>query len=48
KDINYDGLSGPITFDSAGDPQQAYISIYKYETGNTYSFENAEFGDLSK
>jgi branched-chain amino acid transport system substrate-binding protein len=48
KDINYDGLSGPITFAANGDPQQAYISIYKYETGNTYSFENAEFGDLSK
>ena len=33
KDINYDGLSGPITFASNGDPQQAYISIYKYATG---------------
>ena len=48
KDINYDGLSGPITFDANGDPQQAYISIYKYATGNTNSFESAEFGDLSK
>ena len=48
KDINYDGLSGPITFDSHGDPQQAYISIYKYAKGNTNSFESAEFGDLSK
>ena len=48
KDINYDGLSGPITFSADGDPQQAYISIYKYATGNTNSFESAEFGDLSK
>lgn len=48
KDINYDGLSGPITFAANGDPQQAYISIYKYATGNTNSFESAEFGDLSK
>ena len=48
KDINYDGLSGPITFAANGDPQQAYISIYKYTTGNKYSFESAEFGDLSK
>ncbi len=48
KDINYDGLSGPITFDSHGDPQQAYISIYKYTTGNKNEFESAEFGDLSK
>ena len=48
KDINYDGLSGPITFADNGDPQQAYISIYKYATGNTNAFESAEFGDLSK
>jgi branched-chain amino acid transport system substrate-binding protein len=48
KDINYDGLSGPITFDKNGDPQQAYISIYKYSTGNKNSFETSEFGDLSK
>ena len=48
KNINYDGLSGPITFDANGDPQQAYISIYKYTTGNKNEFESAEFGDLSK
>jgi branched-chain amino acid transport system substrate-binding protein len=48
KDINYDGLSGPITFAANGDPQQAYISIYKYTTGNKNEFESAEFGDLSK
>ena len=48
KDIDYDGLSGPINFDKNGDPQQAYISIYKYTTGNKNEFENAFFGDLSK
>jgi len=48
KNINYDGLSGPITFAANGDPQQAYISIYKYTTGNKNEFESAEFGDLSK
>ncbi|MDP9028375.1 MAG: ABC transporter substrate-binding protein [Actinomycetota bacterium] len=48
KNINYDGLSGPITFAANGDPQQAYISIYKYTTGNKNDFESAEFGDLSK
>jgi branched-chain amino acid transport system substrate-binding protein len=48
KDINYDGLSGPITFAANGDPQQAYVSIYKYTTGNKNEFETAEFGDLSK
>jgi branched-chain amino acid transport system substrate-binding protein len=48
KNVNYDGLSGPITFAENGDPQQAYISIYKYTTGNKNEFESAEFGDLSK
>lgn len=47
-DINYDGLSGPITFDKNGDPSQAYISIYKYTTGNGTAYESAEFGDLTK
>lgn len=48
KDINYDGLSGPITFDKNGDPSQAYISIFKYETGNKTVYESQEFGDLTK
>ncbi len=48
KDINYDGLSGPITFDKNGDPSQAYISIYKYTTGNNTEYETKEFGDLNK
>jgi len=48
KKVNYDGLSGPITFDKNGDPSQAYISIYKYATGNTNSYVSKEFGDLNK
>ncbi len=48
KDVNYDGLSGPITFDSHGDPQEAYISVYRYGPGNTTAFESAEFGDLRR
>jgi branched-chain amino acid transport system substrate-binding protein len=48
KDVNYDGISGPITFDKNGDPSQAYISIYKYITGNGTEYESAEFGDLTK
>ncbi|MCU1471594.1 MAG: livK [Glaciihabitans sp.] len=47
-DIDYDGHSGPITFDKNGDPSQAYISIYKYATGNTNAYETAQFGDLNK
>ena len=48
KNINYDGLSGPVTFAANGDPQQAYISIYNYDKGNTNALVSAEFGDLSK
>ncbi|HEY0260047.1 MAG TPA: branched-chain amino acid ABC transporter substrate-binding protein, partial [Lacisediminihabitans sp.] len=48
KDINYDGLSGPVTFDKNGDPSQAYVSIYKYTTGNKTEYEDAVYGDLTK
>jgi branched-chain amino acid transport system substrate-binding protein len=48
QDVDYDGLSGPITFASNGDPQQAYISVYKYGPGNTTAYESAEFGDLRR
>ena len=48
KKIHYMGLSGPISFDKNGDPSQAYISIYKYTSGNENEFESAEFGDLNK
>ena len=45
-DIDYDGISGPITFDKNGDPTEAYVSIYKYSTGNKTSFEEQVFGKL--
>jgi branched-chain amino acid transport system substrate-binding protein len=48
KNIDYDGLSGPVTFDKNGDPSQAYVTIYKYATGNTNSATGSEFGDLTK
>ncbi|MFT4123462.1 MAG: ABC transporter substrate-binding protein [Microbacteriaceae bacterium] len=47
EDIDYEGLSGPITFDENGDPSQAYVSIYKYTEGNENEFEESQFGDLS-
>lgn len=34
---DYDGISGPITFDEVGDPQDATIGIYEYGDDNTYS-----------
>ena len=45
-DIDYDGLSGPITFDENGDPTEAYVSVYKYGTGNTTTFSEQVYGKL--
>ena len=36
KDIDYDGVSGPISFNDAGDPSEATIGIYQYGADNTY------------
>ena len=48
KNIDYDGVSGPISLDKNGDPSQAYVSIYKYSKGNESSAVGSEFGDLTK
>lgn len=34
---DYDGISGPITFDEVGDPTEASIGIYVYGEDNNYS-----------
>ncbi len=34
---DYDGISGPITFDEVGDPTEASIGIYQYGEDNTYT-----------
>ncbi len=46
-DIDYDGPSGPITFDDNGDPSEAYIGVYQYGADNKYAPLNAEFGSLN-
>ena len=33
---DYDGLSGPITFDENGDPTEATIGVYQYQKDNTF------------
>lgn len=33
---DYDGISGPITFDEVGDPTEASIGIYQYGDDNNY------------
>jgi ABC-type branched-subunit amino acid transport system substrate-binding protein len=35
-EIDYDGYSGPITFDENGDPTEATIGIYEYNEENKY------------
>ncbi|GAA0412903.1 amino acid ABC transporter substrate-binding protein [Acrocarpospora corrugata] len=37
KDIDYDGLSGPVEFSDAGDPSEATIGIYQYDAENKYA-----------
>jgi len=34
--VDYDGKSGPITFDENGDPTEATIGIFQYKDDNTY------------
>ncbi|WP_104200422.1 ABC transporter substrate-binding protein [Cryobacterium sp. Y29] len=38
--VDYDGFSGPITFDENGDPTGATIGIYKFDAENKYSRTN--------
>lgn len=35
--VDYDGVSGPITFDENGDPTEATIGIYQYGADNKFS-----------
>ncbi len=35
--VDYDGNSGPITFDENGDPTEATIGIFEYGADNTFS-----------
>ena len=46
KDIDFDGLSGPITFDDNGDPTEAYVGIYKFNADNTNTGVKSEYGKL--
>jgi branched-chain amino acid transport system substrate-binding protein len=47
KDIDFDGLSGPITFDDNGDPTEAYVGIYKFNADNTNTATKSEYGKLN-
>ena len=45
-DIDYDGYSGPITFDANGDPTEAFIGIYQYDADNVPQPSRSEAGKL--
>ncbi|UBU16991.1 ABC transporter substrate-binding protein [Nonomuraea gerenzanensis] len=42
-DIDYDGVSGPVEFDEAGDPAVATIGIYQYGDDNKYAPKALEY-----
>ena len=46
EDIDYDGISGPVSFDSNGDPTEAAIGIYKYDADNKPQPSRSEVGQL--
>jgi ABC-type branched-subunit amino acid transport system substrate-binding protein len=46
KDIDYDGVSGPIEFNEKGDPTQATIGIYSYDATNKYTFVEGKKGKI--
>ncbi|MDQ4503648.1 ABC transporter substrate-binding protein [Sinomonas sp. ASV322] len=47
KDIHYFGKSGPVSFAKNGDPQEAYIGIYKFDDKNVPQPVSEEYGKLS-
>ncbi|MDT4991931.1 MAG: branched-chain amino acid transport system substrate-binding protein [Actinoplanes sp.] len=46
-DIDYDGVSGPIEFNAAGDPSQATIGIYQYGADNKYKNLSYNAGSIA-
>ncbi|WP_422935933.1 ABC transporter substrate-binding protein [Sinomonas sp. P47F7] len=47
KQIHYYGKSGPVSFAKNGDPQEAYIGIYKFDDKNVPQPVSEEYGKLS-
>ncbi len=40
-EADYDGVSGPITFNDVGDPTEATIGVFEYGDDNNYSWLRA-------
>jgi branched-chain amino acid transport system substrate-binding protein len=43
KDIDYDGLSGPVEFDANGEVTQATMGVYEYTANDAYVAKPDEF-----
>ncbi|MCK2220930.1 ABC transporter substrate-binding protein [Actinomadura sp. ATCC 31491] len=43
KDVDYDGVSGPVEFDDNGDPAVATIGVYQYGDDNKYPGKAVEY-----
>ena len=46
KDIDYDGIAGPVEFNEKGDPSEATIGLYEYGADNNYTFVEAKEGKI--
>lgn len=46
KDIDYDGVSGPIDFNSTGSPSAATIGIFQYKADNTFEPQDYVTGKI--
>lgn len=47
KDIDYDGVSGPVEFSDVGDPSEATIGIYEYDENNENKNIDYSTGSIS-
>ena len=46
KDIDFEGVSGPISFADNGDPTEAYVGIYLFDDKNINTGATVEYGKL--
>ena len=46
KDIDYNGVSGPVEFNEKGDPSKATVGIYQYGADNKYTFVEGKDGEI--
>jgi branched-chain amino acid transport system substrate-binding protein len=45
-DVDFDGVSGPITWDDNGDPTEAYVGVYIFGTDNNNQPQDSVYGKI--